>query len=29
LRGSSAWPGEVQLSMQGQAWNVGAFIGVP
>jgi len=29
LSGSSAWPGEVQLSPQGQAWNLGAFIGVP
>jgi len=29
LGGSSAWPGDVQLSLQGQAWNVGAFIAVP
>jgi Right handed beta helix region/Putative Ig domain len=29
LSGFSAWPGEVQLSLQGQAWNVGAFVGVP
>jgi len=29
LSGASAWPSEVQLSLQGRAWDVGAFINAP